>query len=160
MFQSQCNCHFSFPSSVPLVWTFFAATRAHDWALDIKVSHFSNNCEDTITDKKTAQGFCQLTKVPKRDTLLDIPQSCVTTIFLASGRWTTRSILSVAISILVIGRVGVHNIFNEEKEELEKVSLLGKVCIAISVLPVFVQTALFKIGSFSVVTAWNEGGTE
>ena len=84
----------------------------------------------------------------------------VATIFLASGRWTTMSILSGATSLLVIGRVGVHSIFNEEKEELAKASLLGKVCIAISVLPVLVLTALFKIGSFSVVMAWNEGGTE
>ena len=84
----------------------------------------------------------------------------MSTIFLASGRWTTRSILSGATSILVIGRVGVHNVFNEESEELAKATLLGKVCTAASVLLVFVLTALFKIGSFSVVGAWNEGGIE
>ena len=84
----------------------------------------------------------------------------VATIFLASGRWTTRSILSGTTSILVIGRVGVQNFFNGQQEELAKASLLGKICVAISVLPVFVLTALFKIGSFAVVKAWNAAGME
>ena len=84
----------------------------------------------------------------------------VTTIFLASGRWTTQSILSGVTSMLVIARVGVHELFNSEKEELEKASLLGKIFLATSVLPVFVLTGLFRIGSFAVVHAWNEGGAE
>lgn len=84
----------------------------------------------------------------------------VATIFLASGRWTTRSILSGTTSILVIGRVGVQNFFNGQEKELAKASLLGKICVAISVLPVFVLTAFFKIGSFAVVKAWNAAGIE
>ena len=84
----------------------------------------------------------------------------VTTIFLASGRWTTQSILSMTTSILVIARVGIHDLFNAEKEQLEKASLLGKIFMATSVLPVFVLTGLFRIGSLAVVLAWNEGGIE
>ena len=77
----------------------------------------------------------------------------VAQIFLVSGIWTPTSILSGATSILVIGKVGVHNFINEQHEQLAKASLLGKVCVATSVLPVFVLTALFKIGSYSVVSA-------
>ena len=84
----------------------------------------------------------------------------VATIFLASGRWTTRSLLSGTTSILVIGRVGAHNFFTGQQEELERASLLCKISVAISVLPVFVLTALFKIGSFAVVKAWNAAGIE
>ena len=63
-------------------------------------------------------------------------------------------------SILVIARVGIHDLFNAEKEQLEKASLLGKIFMATSVLPVFVLAGLFRIGSLAVVLAWNEGGIE
>ena len=160
---------------------FFAATRKDDWAQDpdipqgyIDVYAFSIKAmayasATFIVGVKILGVFCHGPETSRlvlqtTDSEAQFEAShqllLVSTIFLASGRWTTRSILSGATSILVIGRVGVHNVFNEEKEELAKASLLGKVCIAISVLPVLVLTALFKIGSFSVVMAWNEGGTE
>ena len=160
---------------------FFAATRKDDWAQDpdipqgyIDVYAFSIKAmayasATFIVGVKILGVFCHGPETSRlvlqtTDSEAQFEAShqllLVSTIFLASGRWTTRSILSGATSILVIGRVGVHNVFNEEKEELAKASLLGKICTAISVLPVFVLTALFKIGSFSVVGAWNEGGIE
>ena len=44
--------------------------------------------------------------------------------------------------IPVIGKVGVHSVINEQHEKLANASLLGKICVATSVLPIFVLTAL------------------
>jgi len=81
----------------------------------------------------------------------------VATIYLQSGNWTTRSVLSAMTSILVIGKVGVQSFFKELEQDrkLTKASLLDKVSVAASVLPVFVLTALFKIGSIAIIFAWN-----
>ena len=84
----------------------------------------------------------------------------LSTLFLSSGRWTTEGIRSGVTSLLVIGKVGVANLFTEEKEELKEASFLRKICIATSFLPVFILTTLFKIGSLSVLVAWREGGLE
>ena len=83
----------------------------------------------------------------------------VATIFLSSGTWTTRSLFCALSSILVIGKVGVESFFKELEQErnLSKASLLGKICIASSVLPVFVLTALFRIGSMAIANAWDNG---
>ena len=83
----------------------------------------------------------------------------VATIFLSSGTWTTRSLFCALSSILVIGKVGVESFFKELEQErnLSKASLLGKICIATSVLPVFVLTALFRIGSMAIANAWDNG---
>ena len=43
---------------------------------------------------------------------------------------------------------------------MKEASLLRKICIATSFLPVFILTTLFKIGSLSVLVAWREGGLE
>ena len=84
----------------------------------------------------------------------------LSTLSLSSGRWTTEGIRSGVTSLLVIGSVGVANLFTEEKEELKEASFLRKICIATSFLPVFILTTLFKIGSLSVLVAWREGGLE
>ena len=83
----------------------------------------------------------------------------VATIYLNSGTWTTRSLLSAMTSILVIGKVGVQRFFKELEQDrkLTKASLLDKVSVAASVLPVFLFIALFKIGTIAITFAWNSG---
>ena len=81
----------------------------------------------------------------------------LTTIFVLSGRLTQESLQSAMSSILVMGKVGIESFFNELERDrkLTKASLLGKIFIAISVLPVFVLTSLFKIGTLGIAFAWN-----
>ena len=81
----------------------------------------------------------------------------LTTIFVLSGRLTQESLQSAMSSILVMGKVGVESFFNELERDrkLTKASLLGKIFIAISVLPVFVLTSLFKIGTLGIAFAWD-----
>ena len=81
----------------------------------------------------------------------------VASIYLGSGSWTTRSLLSAISSLLVIGKVGVELFFEELEQEgkLLQASLPGKICVATSVLPVFVLTALFKIGTVAIVNVWD-----
>ena len=83
----------------------------------------------------------------------------LTTIFVVSGTLTQESLQSAMSSILVMGKVGVESFFNELERDrkLTKASLLGKIFIAISVLPVFVLTSLFKIGTLGIAFAWDAG---
>ena len=76
----------------------------------------------------------------------------VATITISSGKCTWAGIFSGLSSTLVIGKVGVETFLNSYVSEA---SLLGKICIAASVFPVFVLTALFKIGSVAIVNAWD-----
>ena len=80
----------------------------------------------------------------------------LTTIFLSSGTWTAESLQSAMSSILVMGKVGVESFFTELERDrkLTKASLLGKIFVATSVLPVFVLTSLFKIGTIATASAW------
>ena len=82
----------------------------------------------------------------------------VATSFLNSGTWTRSSLLSAMTSILVIGKVGIESFFKELKGErkLTKASLLDNVLVAASVLPLFLLTAIFKIGSIAILFAWND----
>ena len=151
---------------------FFAASRAQDWAQDPNIPQSYVDAIKTIAAYLSAI-FIIGVKIlgvvchgPETRRLVIQTSDAeaayqllfVTKIFLASGRWTTQSILSGETSILVIARVGVHDLFNSKKE-LEKATFLGKIFLATSVLPVFVLTCLSRIGSFTVVHAWNEGGT-
>ena len=77
-------------------------------------------------------------------------------IFMSSGIGTSASYLSALSSIVVIGKVGVQNFLNRHEEKLSNASLLGKVCVAASVLPVFLLTAVFKIGAPASNHVWNE----
>ena len=81
----------------------------------------------------------------------------VASIYFTSGTWTTASLLSGISSILVIGKVGVESFFKdlEQDSRLSKTSLVGKISVAISVLPVFVLTAFFKIGTIAITIAWD-----
>ena len=56
-------------------------------------------------------------------------------------------------SLLVIGKVGIQDFFKKHDKNLSKASLLGKIYIAISVAPLFVFVALFRVGSFAFAFA-------
>ena len=75
------------------------------------------------------------------------------TIYLVSGKGSWESSNSAITSLLVFGKVGIQGFFKKYERELSSASLLGRIYVAISVLPVFVLTALFKIGSFAIVFA-------
>ena len=73
------------------------------------------------------------------------------TIYLFSGKGSFESRNSAITSLLVIGKVGIQDFFKKHDKDLSKASLLGKIYIAISVSPVFILTALFKVGSIAIV---------
>ena len=80
----------------------------------------------------------------------------VLSIYMNSGRSTLAGVLSGVSSILVIGKVGVQNYLGRQEMKLTRTSLLGKICLAVSVLPAFVFTALFKIGTIAILNAWDK----
>ena len=80
----------------------------------------------------------------------------VISIYMNSGRSTLAGILSGVTSILVIGKVGVQNFLRRQENKLTRTSLLGQVCLAVSVLPAFVFTALFKISTVAILNAWDK----
>ena len=80
----------------------------------------------------------------------------VVRIFMSSGVGSSASFLSALSSIVVIGKVGVQNFLNRHEDKLFQASLLGKVCVATSVLPVLLLTAIFKIGAAASNHVWDE----
>ena len=64
-----------------------------------------------------------------------------------------QSTNAAVTSLLVIGKLGTQDYLERHNRELTGASLFGKVCLAISVAPVFVLVAAFKIGCLSIVCA-------
>ena len=77
-------------------------------------------------------------------------------IYLSSGVDTSAGILSGISSVFFIGKTGVQNFHQRHEEKLSEASTLGKICVAASVLPVFLLTAVFKIGAFANNYVWND----
>lgn len=75
-------------------------------------------------------------------------------IYLSSGKGTTPGLLSAISSIFAIGKCGVQNFLQRHEEKLSEASILGKICVAASVLPVFVFTAVFKPGAYATNRVW------
>ena len=75
----------------------------------------------------------------------------LTLLNLASGNRSTASWLSAASSLVLIGKVGVENFWSRHDEKLSQASILGKLCAAASVLPVFVLTAMFKLSVAALI---------
>ena len=75
------------------------------------------------------------------------------TIYLRSGKDSSESFNSAISSVLVIGKVGIQDFFKKHDKNLSKASLPGKIYIAISVAPLFVFVALFRVGSFAIAFA-------
>ena len=79
----------------------------------------------------------------------------VARIHLSSGVRTSASLLSAFSSILFIGKNGAQNFLLRHEEKLSKASILGKIFIGASVLPVFLLTTIFKIGVCATNRVWN-----
>jgi len=82
--------------------------------------------------------------------------SVLTRISLSSGLTTPAGILSAISSISVICKNGVQNFLNRHEAKLEEASILGKICVASSVLPVFLLASVFKLGSIANNLLWNK----
>ena len=81
--------------------------------------------------------------------------SLVARIFFSSGYGTTASLLSAVSSFTSIGKVHVQTFLKRHKEELSKTSILGKIFVAASILPVFVLSDIFKLGSSTLNPLWS-----
>ena len=66
-------------------------------------------------------------------------------IYLSSGKGTNAGLLSTISSIFAIGKSGVQNFLQRHEEKLSESSILGKICVTASVLPVFLLTAMYKL---------------
>ena len=79
----------------------------------------------------------------------------VISIYMNSGEITKAGLLSGISSILVIGKVGAQSFLERQEYRLTNTSMTGKSLLAISVLPVFVLTALFNISAIAILNAWD-----
>ena len=77
--------------------------------------------------------------------------SLVARIFFSSGYGTWASALSAASSLASIGNVQVQTFLRRHKEKVSKASILGKIFVATSILPVFVLSDIFKLGWTTLV---------
>ena len=77
-------------------------------------------------------------------------------IYLSSGSGTFEGLLSAISSIVIIGKNGVQNFLQRHQEKLSEASLLGKICVATSVLPVFLLAAIFKLGAGANNEVWKK----
>jgi len=81
-------------------------------------------------------------------------------IYLSSGKGTTEGLLSAISSFFAIGKSGVQNFLQRHDEKLSESSILGKICIAASVLPVFLLTSVFKLGAAASNGVWNGSNSQ
>ena len=104
---------------------------------------------------KTTQLVFQDTKT---ETIFEAANQLMLLLRLAfsSGRVTEASFLSAISSIVLIGRVGVQNFLTRHHDELSSTTLLGKICVAASVLPVFILVAFVKISTAAYISVWND----
>ena len=82
--------------------------------------------------------------------------SLLSRIYLSSGLNTSAGLLSATSSVFFIAKTGVQNFHQRHQEKLSEASILGKICVAASVLPVFLLTTVFKIGAFANNYVWND----
>ena len=82
--------------------------------------------------------------------------SLLSSIYIGSGINSPASLLSGTSSIIIISTNGAQNFLQRHEEKLLEASILGKICVTASVLPVFLLTTLFKIGVFANNNAWND----
>ena len=82
--------------------------------------------------------------------------SLVARIFFSSGYGTWASALSAASSLASIGNVQVQTFLRRHKEKVSKASILGKIFVATSILPVFVLSDIFKLGWSTLVPLWSD----
>ena len=76
-------------------------------------------------------------------------------LFLSSGIDTSAGLLSAISSVFFISKTGVENFHQRHEAKLSETSILGKICVAASVLPLFLLTTVFKIGAGANIIVWN-----
>ena len=79
----------------------------------------------------------------------------LTSMYTSSGYATPASMLSAISAIIVISKTGVQNLMQRHEKKLSETSVLGKICVAASALPVFLLVNAFKIGFRSYIRTWN-----
>ena len=79
----------------------------------------------------------------------------VSSIYFSSGITTTAGGLSATTSVFFISINGVETFLQRHEKKLEDVPSLGKICVAVSVLPAFLLATVFKIGASACCQAWD-----
>ena len=82
--------------------------------------------------------------------------SLLSSIYIGSGINSPASLLSGTSSIIIISTNGAQNFLQRHEEKLLEASILGKICVAASVLPIFILTTVFKLGAYATNRTWNE----
>ena len=75
----------------------------------------------------------------------------VANITLSSLIGTFPVFLSGMSSLIIIGKVGVQNLFEKHKEQVSESSIWGKIVLAATAMPVFILVTFFKICSLAVM---------
>ena len=75
-------------------------------------------------------------------------------IYFSSGYGTSASALSAVSSLVCLCKVHIQAFLERHQEELSKASILGKIFVVVSFLPVFVLSDIFKLGYGAMVSAW------
>ena len=80
----------------------------------------------------------------------------VAIISLWSRETTNAGLMSMISSIVMIGKASAESYLTfDSKNELKGVSVCRHICLLATVAPAFILTAVFRVGSFAVLTAWN-----
>ena len=82
--------------------------------------------------------------------------SLVARIFFSSGYGTQASLLSAVSSFAAIGKVQVQTFLRRHHEQLSNASIMGKIFVAASILPVFVLSDIFKLGWSTLLLLWSD----
>ena len=115
---------------------YFSATLVVGVKCFATFSHGPESCRLTFKAKESENKF---------EAALQL--AVLSWIYLSSGVTTSAELLSAASSVFFIGKTGVQNFLQRHEEKLSEASILGKICVAASVLPVFLLTTVFKIGA-------------
>ena len=76
-------------------------------------------------------------------------------ISMCAKKTSVTGLLSMASSLLMVGKAAAETYLTfGNKEELKETSLLKHVTLLATFSPVFILTAVFRIGSFVVITSW------
>ena len=96
-------------------------------------------------------------KATVNDTIFEsAPQlSLVGRIYLSSGYGTSASALSAVSSLACLCKVHIQAFLKRHQEELSKASILGKILVAASFLPVFVLSDIYKLGFGAMIHLWS-----
>ena len=82
--------------------------------------------------------------------------SSVLSLVIQSGQYRLIGLLSMASSVLVLGKAGSEAFltFGRENRLEAEASLKGKLCLLASLIPVFLLSSFFRVGTLAVSLAW------